>query len=197
MVAAGRANHAGIGNWNGLTSNSQLGGLEVEHVGTTTAPARRHETSCRILAALIEAPGSPRDAGNVAQHYEYALPRGRKIDFAHLSPWDPHMIRQRTAFWVGRTMQTPVPPPPEEDMPYILGHPNGSGYLVDGGVVTFLDGNTAGRYTDAGITTKTVALNDAATADAIIANGNVGARLAAIEADLEAIRAHLIPATDT
>lgn len=125
VIAAGRANHAGVGYWWGLDSNSELGGLEVEHVGTTTVPERRLETSCRILAALIEAPGSPRSAGYVAEHFEYALPKGRKIDFAHLWPWNPDMIRERVAYWVGRSAGQPAPPTtvPQEDPVYLLYHP--------------------------------------------------------------------------
>ncbi len=68
----------------------------------------------------------------------------------------------------------PVPDPPkkeEDDMStYILGHPNGTGWLISPFGAVLLDGNTQGRYLDAGW--KAVALADAATADAIIAAAN-------------------------
>lgn len=101
VIAAGRANHAGAGGWRGLSGNSSVGGLEVEHTGTGTVPAGRHEISARILAALVEAPGSPRDAGLVCQHFEWAPTR--KVDFRSLAPYSPAWIRQRVAYWIGRT----------------------------------------------------------------------------------------------
>lgn len=101
LIAAGRANHAGKGGWNGLSGNSSVGGLEVEHVGTGTVDVRRLEVSARIQAALLEAPGSSRDAGFCCQHAEWAPTR--KVDFRDLSPWNPHIFRQRVAFWIGRS----------------------------------------------------------------------------------------------
>jgi hypothetical protein len=100
LIAAGRANHAGKGGWNGLSGNSSVGGLEVEHVGTGTVSVLRLEVSARIQAALLEAPGSSRDAGFCCQHAEWAPTR--KVDFRDLSPWNVHTFRQRVAFWIGR-----------------------------------------------------------------------------------------------
>lgn len=100
LIAAGRANHAGKGGWNGLSGNSSVGGLEVEHVGTGTVDVARLEVSARIQAALLEAPGSSRDAGFCCQHAEWAPTR--KVDFRDLAPWNPHTFRERVAFWIGR-----------------------------------------------------------------------------------------------
>lgn len=107
VVAAGTANHAGSGGWRGLSGNHKVAGLEVEHTGTSRVDPRRLETSARIMAALIEAPGSPRDARLVCQHFEWT---SRKIDFHDLTPWTPESFRARVAAWVGRTAA-------EDDMP--------------------------------------------------------------------------------
>jgi hypothetical protein len=105
VIAAGRANHAGVGEWRGISGNSRAGGVEVEHVGTTTVAAKRREITCRILAAILEGPGGSRDANNACQHFEYAKPAGRKIDFAKLAPDTPHSIRMRVRYWIGRTVE--------------------------------------------------------------------------------------------
>lgn len=105
IIAAGRANHAGSGGWRGLSGNSSVGGLEVEHVGTGPVSINRLEVSARIQAALLEAPGSSRDAANCCQHFEWTP---RKIDFYSLSPWTVHTFRDRVAYWVGRDYQPPA-----------------------------------------------------------------------------------------
>src|SRR5687767_85957 len=33
LIAAGKANHAGLGSWQGISGNSNCWGLEVEHIG--------------------------------------------------------------------------------------------------------------------------------------------------------------------
>lgn len=101
VVAAGRANHAGRGVWRGVSGNSRAGGVEVEHTGTGRVSARRLEITCRILAALLE--GGSRDSRNACQHFEYAQPAGRKIDFHDLAPQTTSSIRLRVAYWIGRT----------------------------------------------------------------------------------------------
>lgn len=104
VIAAGRANHGGTGSWRGISGNSRSFGLEVEHIGTTSQPARRHEITARILAAGLE--GGSRDARNCCRHAEYATPPGRKIDFAvAAAPWTADGMRSRVSFWVGRTDQ--------------------------------------------------------------------------------------------
>lgn len=101
VIAAGRANHAGRGVWRGISGNSRAGGVEVEHTGTGRVSAHRREITCRILAAILE--GGSKDARNACQHFEYATPAGRKIDFYDLAPADPAAIRKRVAYWIGRT----------------------------------------------------------------------------------------------
>jgi hypothetical protein len=112
VIAAGKANHGGVGHWNNsvtdelINSNYESEGLEVEHTGTTTASAVRHEISCRILAAMLEAPGSSHDHLMCCEHYEYADPDGRKIDFKELNPPFANRadgVRARVKHWIGRT----------------------------------------------------------------------------------------------
>lgn len=107
VIAAGRSNNAGSGGWRGLSGNRKVGGLEVEHTGTSRVSPVRLEISARINAALAEAPGSPRNAANTCQHFEWT---SRKIDFHDLAPWTPHSFRARVAYWIGRTAG-----PTEED----------------------------------------------------------------------------------
>jgi hypothetical protein len=110
VIAAGKGNHGGQGTWTGksgtFNSNYESMGLEVEHVGTAPVDPNRHEISCRILAAFLEAPGSSRDPSMCCQHFEYATPAGRKVDFFNLSPRDPAWIRNRVGYWIGRTATT-------------------------------------------------------------------------------------------
>lgn len=102
VIAAGKANHGGVGSWRGISGNSKAFGVEVEHTGLTTQPARRHETTARIIAAGMES-GS-RDARNCCRHAEYAEPPGRKIDFAvAATPWNANGMRSRVSYWIGRT----------------------------------------------------------------------------------------------
>lgn len=81
LVAAGRANHAGAGNWQGSTTgNSSFIGIEAENSGKPSDPwpeiqmdAFRHG-----VAAILRKIGA--DASMCCGHKEYALPAGRKID---------------------------------------------------------------------------------------------------------------------
>jgi N-acetyl-anhydromuramyl-L-alanine amidase AmpD len=85
VVAAGRANHAGAGNWQGVTSgNSSLIGIEAENTGQTTGinadpwPAVQLDAYRRGVAAILKKIGA--DAIMCCGHKEYALPMGRKPD---------------------------------------------------------------------------------------------------------------------
>lgn len=111
VVAAGAANHAGAGGWNGLTGNTSVGGLEVEHHGTGPVPQERLEISARIIAALLEAPGSTRNAAYACQHFEWTT---RKIDFYDLAPWSKDSFRQRVGYWIGRTTSSSPSPAPKD-----------------------------------------------------------------------------------
>lgn len=112
VIAAGKANHGGEGHWNNpgtgelINSNYESEGLEVEHTGSGVADMARHEISCRILAAMLEAPGSSRDHRMCCEHSEYADPDGRKVDFRELNPPFANRadgIRDRVKYWIGRT----------------------------------------------------------------------------------------------
>jgi len=80
VVAAGRANHGGVGSWQGVSGNSHSFGLEVEFSGNPDEPFpfHRFDMAARIHAALLYGHKVP--ARMVWQHYEYAQPAGRKID---------------------------------------------------------------------------------------------------------------------
>lgn len=81
LIAAGRANHGGVGVWKGVSGNSHFYGLEIEHVGTPAEPfgPHRFDTAARIQAAFAL---GRYDASWIWQHRQYATPKGRKIDFA-------------------------------------------------------------------------------------------------------------------
>lgn len=81
VVAAGRANHAGAGQWAGLTTgNSSFIGIEAENSGDRNDPwpAEQMEAYRRGVAALLKHIGA--DAQMCVAHKEYATPVGRKID---------------------------------------------------------------------------------------------------------------------
>lgn len=81
VIAAGRANHAGRGGWNGLRGNSSVYGVERENVGTTAEPWRddQHLVAGVVHAALIEGvPGGGANPQNVCEHKEWAP--NRKVD---------------------------------------------------------------------------------------------------------------------
>jgi hypothetical protein len=82
VVAAGKANHAGVGNWQGVRNgNTQLIGIEGENTGLANDqpwPAIQMNAYERGCVALCKKLG----VGSimVAGHKEYALPHGRKPD---------------------------------------------------------------------------------------------------------------------
>jgi N-acetyl-anhydromuramyl-L-alanine amidase AmpD len=85
IVAAGRCNHAGAGNWQGITTgNSNFIGFEAENTGFTSGPnaepwpAVQMDAYRRGVAAILEKIGA--NAIMCAGHKEYALPPGRKDD---------------------------------------------------------------------------------------------------------------------
>lgn len=80
-VAAGRANHAGKGEFHGITDGgSNLIGIEAENAGDghDPWPAVQMDAYASICAALAKHYGFPVDM--VIGHKEWALPRGRKVD---------------------------------------------------------------------------------------------------------------------
>jgi N-acetyl-anhydromuramyl-L-alanine amidase AmpD len=81
LVAAGRANHAGPGEWQGVTQgNRNLIGIEAENTGLPGDPwpAVQLDAYQRGVAAILKHAGL--GALRCAGHKEYALPHGRKSD---------------------------------------------------------------------------------------------------------------------
>ena len=101
VVAAGRANHAGIpdgGSIKGMTGNSTAWGLEIEHPGTFPLPDDMAEIAARIQAATVKGTTS---ADKVVYHKEWAP--SRKIDLA-TAP-SPVTHRKRVAFYLNKNEQ--------------------------------------------------------------------------------------------
>jgi peptidoglycan hydrolase-like protein with peptidoglycan-binding domain len=85
IVAAGRANHAGRGDWQGVTNgNSRFIGIEAENTGQTIGPnadpwpAVQLDAYRRGVAAILKKLKA--NAIMCCGHKEYALPMGRKSD---------------------------------------------------------------------------------------------------------------------
>lgn len=80
VVAAGRANHAGVGSWQGIdTGNSSFIGIEAENTGIGEPwPDVQLDAYYRAVAAILKHVGAPETM--VCGHKEFALPKGRKND---------------------------------------------------------------------------------------------------------------------
>jgi peptidoglycan hydrolase-like protein with peptidoglycan-binding domain len=81
IIAAGRANHAGVGLWQGVKSgNSSFIGIEAENAGGKTEawPDVQMDAYRRGVAAILQHLGALPIM--CCAHREYALPKGRKID---------------------------------------------------------------------------------------------------------------------
>ena len=82
LIAAGRANHAGAGIWQGLTNgNSNFIGIEAENTGGQNDfpwPEVQLDAYHRGVAAILKHVGHGPEF--CAGHKEYALPKGRKSD---------------------------------------------------------------------------------------------------------------------
>ncbi len=81
VVAAGRASHAGRGQWKGITSgNSSFIGIEAENSGKSDDPWPEVQMDAyrRGVAAILTKIGE--DAEMCCGHKEWALPKGRKPD---------------------------------------------------------------------------------------------------------------------
>jgi hypothetical protein len=104
VVAAGRAFHAGPGNWQGITSgNSSFIGIEAENQGTDADPWPDVQLDAlrRGIAAILAAIGA--NAVMCCGHKEYALPLGRKID----PSFDMPGFRAQVAAIMGGTAPAP------------------------------------------------------------------------------------------
>lgn len=113
VVAAGVANHAGRGSWQGLSGNQKVFGLEVEHCGYSDEPfpERRLDISCRVNAAFLAGLTKP-DAVMQCQHFEWSTEG--KIDFCKpLLPGGAAGFRFRVAQLLangpGGTVPAPTP----------------------------------------------------------------------------------------
>jgi hypothetical protein len=81
VVAAGRANHAGAGRWEGVeTGNSSFIGIEAENSGRASDPWPDVQMDAyrRGVAAILRHIGA--GANMCCGHKEYAVPKGRKPD---------------------------------------------------------------------------------------------------------------------
>lgn len=81
VIAAGRANHAGPGIWQGASQgNLNFIGIEAENQGVPGDPwpAIQVDAYQRGVAAILRHLGL--DESRCAGHKEYALPKGRKVD---------------------------------------------------------------------------------------------------------------------
>lgn len=112
VLAAGRANHAGRGEWNGITAgNSRMIGIEAENAGTGKDPwpdAQMHAYVIGVAAILQHIDAFPRMA---CGHKEYALPKGRKID----PTFDMDDFRDEVAKVMAAGNALPVQQPRPED----------------------------------------------------------------------------------
>lgn len=93
MIAAGKAWHAGKGEWHGVVDgNTHLIGIEAENDGIGEAwPEVQMEAYAKGCAAIAKYCGF--GSVMVAGHKEWALPRGRKCDPSFPMP----EFRQRVA----------------------------------------------------------------------------------------------------
>lgn len=115
VVAAGVANHAGGGGWQGLKGNQSVFGLEVEHCGYADEPfsERRLDVSCRVHAAFISGLSRP-DAAMQCQHFEWS--NEGKIDFVRaLLPGGAAGFRFRVAKLLASGPGQQPPQKPEDD----------------------------------------------------------------------------------
>ncbi|MEW7315023.1 glycoside hydrolase family protein [Buttiauxella gaviniae] len=80
VVAAGRANHAGAGRWQGIESgNTSFIGIEAENTGINEPWTEvQLDAYCRGVAAILKHIGASENM--VCGHKEFALPQGRKVD---------------------------------------------------------------------------------------------------------------------
>lgn len=117
VVAAGRANHAGRGSWQGVTSgNTHFVGIEAEnsghkppHARGETWPAVQMEAYARGVAALLRHVDAGADM--CCGHGEYALPAGRKNDPLFDPPMTMAAFRAQVQAHLDGTAPPPVPIP--------------------------------------------------------------------------------------
>jgi hypothetical protein len=109
IIAAGRAYHAGAGNWQGVTTgNTSFIGIEAENTGfkmgpnADTWPDVQMDAYRRGVAAILAKIGA--NATMCCGHKEYALPAGRKSD----PTFEMDDFRQQAAAIIGGTAPRPT-----------------------------------------------------------------------------------------
>ena len=137
VIAAGRANHAGAGSWNGSSvGNSAYWAIEVENVGTTAEPWRPDQLQnvAEVTAALISY--NPALVADCCMHKEWAPTR--KIDMHTVSG---NEMRARVMQLCNGTPPTPPVPPVNtyrKDAPmFMISEGLGLFLLVNGNVCQF------------------------------------------------------------
>jgi hypothetical protein len=110
VVAAGKANHAGRGEWQGITAgNTHFIGIEAENTGRDDDfpwPEGQMDAYRRGVAAILRRIGQ--DAIMCCGHKEYALPSGRKVD----PTFDMNVFRLEVAAIMAGTVPPPILIPP-------------------------------------------------------------------------------------
>ena len=110
VIAAGRANHAGEGRWEGVTTgNSSFIGIEAEHSGTGPWPDVQMDAYARGVAAILKKIGARENM--CCGHKEYALPKGRKPD----PNFDMALFRVRVGDLLNGKTPNPLIPAREPD----------------------------------------------------------------------------------
>jgi len=100
VVAAGRANHAGVGSWRGLVGNSSMFGTEAENSGSGEWTAAQRVAYPKVNAAYLDLIGA-RTADNICGHHEWAPTR--KID---PRDWPMSAMRAQVAAILNSTIQS-------------------------------------------------------------------------------------------
>jgi GH24 family phage-related lysozyme (muramidase) len=117
VVAAGRANHAGPGSWEGVaTGNSSFIGIEAEHSGDPKDPWPEVQIDAyqRGVAAILKHIGA--NANMCCGHKEYALPPKRKSDPTFDMPAFRSVVAE---YLVGKSPPAPIPASDPKDRPTI------------------------------------------------------------------------------
>ncbi len=113
VIAAGRANHAGRGEWRGVVNgNSNFIGIEAENTGRDNDlpwPEVQIDAYQRGVAAILKHIG--RGEEFCAGHKEYALPRRRKVDPRFDSDDHSHIDMDRFRANVAAILAGTAPPP--------------------------------------------------------------------------------------
>ena len=114
VIAAGKANHAGRGAWQGITASSSTFGIEAENAGRGEPWPKVQLDAADAITAVVLRRGA-KGAEYACGHREWALPAGRKIDPAGVD-LDSYRLR------VNRLLNPPPAPPPfeEDDMGSIV-----------------------------------------------------------------------------